>query len=112
MIFLRNSAHFLLLNDVVMKTFLLPLLASLLLLCGCAHEYVIKLSNGSHVMAASKPKLQGSAYHYKDAYGRDISIPSGKVTEIEPVSSAKDESKTFQQPTVEKKRHWYFLWLA
>jgi hypothetical protein len=95
-----------------MKTLLLPLLASLLVVCGCAHEYVIKLSNGETLQAASKPKLQGPAYHYKDAKGRDISIPSGKVTEIEPVSSAKDESKTFQQPTVEKKRHWYFLWLA
>jgi len=112
LIFLRNSAHFLLLNDVVMKTFLLPLLASLLLLCGCAHEYVIKLSNGSHVMAASKPKLQGSAYHYKDAYGRDISIPSGKVTEIEPATTAKEETNTFQAPAVKKERHWYFLWLA
>ena len=95
-----------------MKTLLLPLLASLLVLCGCAHEYVIKLTNGNQVTAASKPKLQGSAYHYKDAHGNDISIPSGKVTEIEPAASAKDESKTFQQPTTEKKRHWYFLWLA
>jgi hypothetical protein len=94
-----------------MKTFLLPLLATLLL-CGCAHEYVIKLSNGSSIMAASKPKLQGSAYHYKDAYGRDISIPSGKVTEIEPAASAQEETKTFQAPTVKKERHWYFLWLA
>jgi hypothetical protein len=94
-----------------MKTLLLPLLASLLVLCGCAHEYVIKLSNGETVQAASKPKLKGPAYHYKDAHGNDISIPSGKVTEIEPVSSANEESKTFQPPT-EKKRHWYFLWLA
>jgi hypothetical protein len=95
-----------------MKTLLLPLLVSLLVLCGCAHEYVIKLSNGSQVTAASKPKLQGSAYHYKDAYGRDISIPSGRVTEIEPTSSAKEETKTFQPPAEKKQRHWYFLWLA
>jgi hypothetical protein len=95
-----------------MKTLLLPLLASLLVLCGCAHEYVIKLSNGNQVTAASKPKLQGSAYHYKDALGRDVSIPSGKVTEIEPATSAKEETKTFQPPAVKKERHWYFLWLA
>jgi hypothetical protein len=62
-------------------------------------------------MAASKPKLQGASYHYKDANGQDISIPSGRVTEIEPASSAKEESKTFQ-PHTEKQKHWYFLWLA
>jgi hypothetical protein len=56
--------------------------------------------------------LQGSAYHYKDAYGRDISIPSGKVTEIEPAASAQEETKSFQPAPVKKERHWYFLWLA
>ncbi len=95
-----------------MKTLLLPLLVSLLALCGCAHEYVIKLSNGSQITAASKPKLEGAAYHYKDALGRDNSIPQGRVTEIEPASSAKEETKTFQPTTVKKQRHWYFLWLA
>jgi hypothetical protein len=95
-----------------MKTLLLPLVVGLLVLCGCAHEYVIKLSNGTQIEAASKPKLQGASYHYKDALGRDNSIPAGRVTEIEPSASAQEETKTFQPASQKKPKHWYFLWLA
>ena len=94
----------------VMKK-LAPILLALTL-CGCAHSYVIKMSNGTQVLTASKPKLKGACYHYKDAKGRDIAIPVGKVTEIEPKATAEEDSKTFKPATQSKPKHWYFLWLA
>jgi len=92
---------------------ILPLLAALLLLSGCASQYVIKLNNGTQITAANKPTLDGNVYRYKDATGADHMIQRGRVTEIEPVSMAKAENKPKKVPTAETphKRHWYFLWL-
>jgi hypothetical protein len=91
---------------------LLLLLAALLTCCGCASQYVMKLTNGQQIMTASKPKLKGAAYHYKDAKGRDISVPEGKVLQIEPASSVEEEKTQFLPPPNPKPKHWYFLWLA
>ena len=89
---------------------LAPILLALTL-CGCAHQYVMKLSNGTQVLTASKPKLKGASYHYKDAKGRNVVVPVGRVTEIAPQSRAKEDEMVFHPATQSKPRHWYFLWL-
>jgi hypothetical protein len=63
-------------------------------------------------MTASKPKLKGAAYHYKDAKGREISVPQGRVLEIEPSSGVEEEKSQFMPQAQPKPKHWYFLWLA
>jgi hypothetical protein len=95
-----------------MKRLPLLLLAITGLLAGCAHEYVMKLNNGQELMTASKPKLKGNTYHYKDAKGREITVPAGRVLEVEPASMAAEEHKPFEPSKPPSKKHWYFLWLA
>ncbi len=68
-------------------------LAALIALTGCASHYVIKLNNGVRLTTASKPKLEGGFYVYKDAQGRKVSVPRGRVTEIAPASMASDDTK-------------------
>jgi hypothetical protein len=81
---------------------------SALALCGCAQQYVIKLNNGVQLTTASKPKLKGTNYHFKDARGQDNVVPQGRVVEIEPASMAREEKKfTPQQP---QKKHWWQFW--
>ena len=80
----------------LMNKLVLPLLISLLVLCGCAHEYVMKLTNGRQVTTASKPKLKGGNYYFKDAKGREVSVPQGRVREIEPASMTKEEKPMFK----------------
>jgi hypothetical protein len=92
-----------------MKKLGLPLVFSVLVLCGCAHQYVMKLNNGTTITTASKPKLQHGTYVFKDAMGRDNYVPQGRVLEIEPSSMAAEE-KHFQATTSApvKKKHWYW----
>ncbi len=75
---------------------LVLLMALGLLAGGCAHNYVMTLHNGLQVTTASKPKLKDGAYVYKDALGREVSIPAGSVRMIEPASMAKEEQGTFK----------------
>ena len=88
------------------------LLLGVVILSGCAHEYVITLNNGTKLATASKPKLKQGRYYYKDAQGRDQFQPAGRVRQIEPASFAKEEAKQnqFKAPTGEaqKKKHWYW----
>jgi hypothetical protein len=81
-----------------MKKLAVPVLLSLVLLCGCAQYYVIKLSNGTQITAVGKPKLKGSHYEYKNISGQKQSISEGRVTEIEPNSMAKREKSHFIPP--------------
>ena len=55
------------------------LLLTLIALSGCAHHYIITMSNGSQIATTSKPKQQGNYYVYKDAAGKDSRIASGMV---------------------------------
>ena len=71
------------------------LLISLTLLCGCAHHYVVTLDNGRRVTTASKPKLKGTNYVYKDASGRQATVSAGRVREIAPQSMAKENKFNF-----------------
>ena len=87
------------------------LLLSLLVLSGCANQYVLTLNNGTKLAAASKPKLKQGKYYYKDAQGREIFVPEGRVRQIEPASFAAEEQKQNQfKPTGGeiKKNHWYW----
>src|SRR2546421_8933964 len=83
-------------------------LSMVLILCGCAHSYVMKLTNGVQITTPRKPRLEGSSYHYKDAMGRDNVISQSRVLEIEPASMAADQSK-FTPPSPRKK-HWWHFW--
>ncbi len=96
-----------------MNRLVFPLLLAGFVLSGCANQYVIKLNNGTEITSANKPKLQGAAYHFKDAKGGDHVVSSGRVLEIEPASMARAEKKPKSVPTghMPHKRHWYFLWL-
>ena len=77
-----------------------------LCLCGCAHQYVMKLSNGYTVTCPGRPKLKGSYYYYKGPHGQEQAIPQSRVVEIEPASMAKDESQF--KPPAPKEKHWYW----
>src|SRR3974390_2714294 len=59
----------------IMKNLSWILYLGLLLVCGCTHQYVMKLGNGTRVTTASKPQLKGSNYYFKDATGQINAIP-------------------------------------
>ena len=91
------------------------LLLSLTGLCGCAHEYLMKLNNGDQIISVSKPKLQGASYHFTDQMGGQHVIPQNRVVKIRAVSVVNEEEKpaTPESPTTPTRpKHWYFLWLA
>jgi hypothetical protein len=71
----------------------LYLLVLLLSCSGCAHQYVMKLTNGMKISTPSKPKLRGSTYYFKDAKGQEQSMAA--------------EDNKFQV-TPPKKKHWYW----
>ena len=68
----------------------------LLLLTGCARNYVISLTNGDRLNASSRPKLENGYYHYKDASGREARpIFASRVREIAPASMVTDPNASF-----------------
>ena len=85
------------------------MLVSLSFLCGCAHEYIMRLNTGTTILTASKPKLKDGAFHYKDANGADHQISQGRVIEIVPASMAKQQETKVkvEQP---KSSHWWKFW--
>ena len=95
-----------------MNKFSWPLILSLILLAGCARHYVLKLSNGSEITTASKPKLKEGIYYYKDAKGEQHAMAAGRVLEMAPASMAERDSKPQPVKGPPKKRKWYYLWLA
>ena len=88
------------------------LLVSLIGLCGCVHEYLMKLSDGDHIFSLSKPKLQGTNYLFTDQQGTGYVIPRSRVVKIQAVSIVKKEEKPMAPTQPKKPKHWYFLWLA
>ena len=93
-------------NDLLMmkKTWFLLLVLSL---CGCANQYVMKLTNGAEITSANKPKLKGAVYYYKGPNGETQAIPQSRVLEVEPASMAKEDKKKFKASEPYKK-HWYW----
>lgn len=77
-----------------MKNLCALLLLGLLLFTGCARNYTITLNNGTQLGAQGKPQLKDGAYYFKDATGRDTSIAAGRVSQIGPASSAKQDEKS------------------
>ncbi len=77
---------------------LLPALAGLLLLTGCAQHYVITMMNGNRYMAYSKPKLDDHGfYHYKDASGKEApAIFASRIREIAPPNMVSDPNAAFK----------------
>jgi hypothetical protein len=74
-----------------MKNFIFLLAALVTIaLIGCSHQYVMKMSNGSKIVSASKPKLENGAYMYKDARGEKHYVSQGRVIEIAPASMASE----------------------
>jgi hypothetical protein len=90
----------------------LTLLVSLAVLCGCAHQYLMKLTNGDQIISFSKPKLQETSYHFTDSTGVKHVIPQSRVVKIQTVSVVKEEEKPLSPAKPQKPKHWYFLWLA
>jgi hypothetical protein len=84
----------------------LCLLIALVSWCGCAHQYVMKLTNGMQITSNGKPKLKGSNFYYKGPRGEEQVIPQSRVIEVEPASIAREENKfKVSEP---RKKHWYW----
>jgi len=77
-----------------MKNFHLLSLLGIVLLTGCARNYVVTLNNGTQVGARSKPELKDGAYYFKDATGRDTSVAAGRVSQIESAGIASKSKKS------------------
>ena len=65
----------------------LSLLVSLVVLSGCAHHYLMKLSNGDQTISVSKPKLQGTNYLFTGRDGVGHVIPRSRVVKIKTISA-------------------------
>jgi len=110
---LTNTLELLLLFlKLLMKKTIFPFVIVLASLCGCAHQYVVKLTNGTELSAPSKPRLKGANYHYKDAQGREVVIAQSRVMEIQPESMAAEDKKLQQEKLKykEHKKHWWQFW--
>ena len=86
-------------------------LFGLVFLCGCMHQYLLKLNNGDEIFARTKPKLQGTNYFFTDRSGSPCAIPQSYVAKIRAVNVVEDKPKPATPPP-KKPKHWYFLWLA
>ena len=95
-------------EGMIMKRLGFALGLGLLVCCGCAHEYTMKLSNGATITTPSKPKLKGGNYYYKNARGEVSKIPQSHVQVIEPTSMAKEENKF--TPAKPETHHWWKFW--
>lgn len=79
-----------------MKKTLLPALAGLLLLAGCAQHYVIVQTDYSRIYLNNKPQYKDGYYFYKDATGQQTSISSSKVREVSPADMVDDPNAKFK----------------
>jgi hypothetical protein len=78
------------------RLFFVSMLVVLLAGSGCARHYLMKMSNGIQITTATKPKLKGQTYYYKDAAGKTIKVPQSRVLEIMPASMAKEQRGPFK----------------
>ena len=91
------------------------LAGALVFLCGCGHQYLMKLSNGDQIISSSRPKLQGTNYHFTDDNRAHYVIPKSRVAKIRAVKMVTEEKAPATPPPAvnqPKPKHWYFLWLA
>jgi len=99
-------------TPILKRKLAFTLLLSLGVLCGCAHEYLMELSNGGRVISRSKPIPRGTNYFFTDISGEEHLIPQVRVVKIKSVSLVSEEQKPSPPPKPKTPRHWYFLWLA
>ena len=86
-----------------MKRMLLPALAGLSLLSGCARTYVLTLNNGERIRTNGKPHLDRGFYYFKDASGHDAApVFSGSVRELAPASMATPDAASAFKPVSSK----------
>jgi hypothetical protein len=90
----------------------LTLLVSVVVLCGCAHHYLMNLRDGNQIISTSKPKPQGTNYHFTGRDGVGHVIPRIRVAKIKTLSAETQEQRPPPSPKPNKPKHWYFLWLA
>jgi uncharacterized lipoprotein YajG len=78
-----------------MKRTLLLAVVAVGLFAGCKSPYKITLTNGTVLTTSSRPKLDKTtnSYTYKDAQGKTVVIPAGRIREIEPLSSKSKPDK-------------------
>ena len=71
-------------------------------LTGCRSNYDITTTSGMKIVGVSKPKLdrQGNFYFFKDAAGNVCSLPSSRVSVIEPTGSSTENQ--FDQPKMRR----------
>ena len=72
-----------------MKKLMLALILATVLLAGCTRHYVMVLNNGTRLAITGKPRLEGSAYVYKDIYGKPVYVPASSVRQVAPASMSK-----------------------
>jgi uncharacterized lipoprotein len=96
----------------IKRALALALLVSLVALCGCVRHYLMKLSDGDQTISVSKPKLQGTNYHFRGSDGGEYAIPRSRVVKIKTIAVEKPEERPSSPPKPSKPKHWYFLWLA
>jgi hypothetical protein len=70
--------------------------AGLLLLTGCARNYVITLHDGEHIRTKGKPHLVEGYYVFKDGLGREATVRANSVREIAPPSMVTDQTASFK----------------
>ena len=90
----------------------LALLGSVTVLCGCAHQYLMRLNNGDQVVCLSKPKLREQNYYFTDSEGVAAAVPQSRVVKIETISIVKQDQQPSAPAKPKRRKHWYFLWLA
>ncbi len=74
---------------------------------------MLKLTDGDQIISYTKPKLEGTNYHFMDAQGGPHVIPKQRVTKIQSVSVETPQQQQQPAPARPKTpKHWYFLWLA
>jgi hypothetical protein len=72
----------------------------------------MNLSDGDQTISVSKPKLQGTNYHFTGTDGVGYAIPRSRVVKIKTISVEDPVKRPSSQPKPNKPKHWYFLWLA
>jgi hypothetical protein len=72
----------------------------------------MKLSNGGQIISISKPKLEGTHYHFRNNEGQECVIPQDRVVKIEAGAVQTEEKKPAPPTRPKQSKHWYLLWLA
>lgn len=80
----------------IMRKTLLPTLAGILLLTGCARNYVIVQNDFSRIYVNNKPKFKDGYYYYKDARGQQQVISSTRVREVSPADMVTNPNAPFK----------------